>query len=260
MRKPRKVFMVSTHVDTMKVHKEATESLKAGVHPLYVIEKALALAEDLPEIYHVGYGGYPDENGEVSLDAAIMLGPGHKVGAVGDLRGGFYHAITLARIVMEKTTHPLIVGKGAEELARKYNLPRKNLLTDQRRQEWKEWRKNPHKRDFWQDKISDTVGILVRDHNNNLYAGVSTSGVPFKIPGRIGDSPLVGHGIYVDNEVGAAVAIGNGDVLMIHCPTFRVIELMRQGQTPQSACKKVVSYLYQKAGDHLEKASPGQRW
>jgi len=219
--------------------------LNAGGSALDAVEAACAAVEEDPEVTSVGYGGFPDASGEVTLDAVIMAEPG-RCGAVACLRG-FVPAISVARRVMEKTPHLLLVGPKAEEFAAREGFPRRELLTDRARTAWEEWKRQQAAQRQASDQKSsvlangdqaadhDTIGVLACDQAGVLAGACSTSGLAFKLPGRVGDSPIVGHGLYVDPDVGAAMGTGHGELIMRVCGTFLIVEEMRRGQTPQVA-------------------------
>ncbi|GAB4137303.1 MAG: N(4)-(beta-N-acetylglucosaminyl)-L-asparaginase [Thermogutta sp.] len=206
---------------------------------LDAVEAGCRAVEADPEVTSVGYGGLPDAAGEVTLDAVIMESP-TRCGGVACLRG-FPHPISVARRVMEKTPHVLLVGPKAEDFARQEGFAPQELLTPAARARWEEYRReNPGKPT---DRVTrhqaaedhDTVGVLVRLADGRLAGGCSTSGLAFKLPGRVGDSPIVGHGLYVDPDVGAAVGTGHGELISRVCGAFLIIEEIRRGATPQAA-------------------------
>jgi N4-(beta-N-acetylglucosaminyl)-L-asparaginase len=165
-----------------------------------------------------------------------MNGPGHRAGAVAGLRN-IRNPISVARKVMDHTRHVLLVGDGALEFARKMGFAEQNLLTDKARQRWLDWRRKLNPDDNWLDGSHDTVTMLCLDARGDLAGACSTSGLAWKIPGRVGDSPIVGAGLYVDNEVGAAGATGVGELVLRTLASFTVVEAMRQGQPPHEACR-----------------------
>ena len=218
--------------------------LDRGGSALDAVEAACAAVEEDPEVTSVGCGGFPDASGEVTLDAVIMAAP-HRCGAVACLRG-FVPAISVARRVMEKTPHVLLVGPKAEEFASREGFRRRDLLTERAKKAWQDWKERQSAQDRSatqavasgnadHDANHDTIGVLVWDQSGGLAGACSTSGLAFKLPGRVGDSPIVGHGLYVDPDVGAAVGTGHGELIMRVCGTFLIVEEMRRGQTPQAA-------------------------
>ena len=200
--------------------------LEAGGSALDAVEAAINYVELLPDEYWVGYGGVPNEVGETTLDAMILWGPTHDVGAVGCLKR-VKLAISVARKVMEETQHSLIVGDDAMRFAARMGFEETSLTNLTSPSKWEEWAAKGIPTDafdpepFEQDTLNghDTVGTIAVDTEGNLCVGCSTNGREFKIPGRVGDSPIAGAGAYADQDVGAAVATGNGDVMMRFLPT-----------------------------------------
>ena len=230
--------IVSTWSMGLKANEAAAKVLSEGGSGLDAVEAGIKTAEDDPEQTSVGYGGAPNEDGVVQLDAAIMSGPEHRVGAVAGLEC-IANPISVARKVLERTQHALLVGEGALRFALKMGFEKTNLLTEQGLQSSRD-----RNGIYWRDH--DTIGLVLLDAHGDLYAGCSTSGAAGKIAGRVGDSPLVGHGLYVDNAVGAAAATGLGEVIMRHCASFLVVECMRQGLSPQAACAETVKRMFDK--------------
>lgn len=221
--------------------------LAAGASALDVVEKAINHVELLGD-YWVGAGGVPNEVGETTLDAMIMWGPTHDAGAVGCLKR-VKRAISVARKVMEETQHSLIVGDDATRFAARMGFAETSLTSVVSQQAWDKWAaKGERTNAFDPEPIGkkggpvshDTVGSIALDAAGNLCVGCSTNGREFKIPGRVGDSPIIGAGAYCDQAVGAAVATGNGDVMMRFLPTYHVVELMRGGMEPQAAAEATI--------------------
>ncbi|MFA4864138.1 MAG: N(4)-(beta-N-acetylglucosaminyl)-L-asparaginase, partial [Bacteroidales bacterium] len=159
------------------------------------------------------------------------------------------HPISIARLVMEKTPHVMLSGDGALQFALENGFERHNLLTDKARKAWEEWKVQSHYQPVINIENHDTVGLLAMDQNGNISGGCSTSGLAFKMHGRVGDSPIIGAGLYVDNEVGAAVATGLGELVMRALSSFLVVELMRNGATPQEACQEAIQRIAKKNPD-----------
>ena len=223
--------------------------LSQGGNALDAAEAGCRAVEEDPSVTSVGYGGYPDAAGEVTLDALIMAAP-HRCGAVACLRD-YWPAISIARRVMEKTPHVLLVGPGAEAFAAAEGFPRRSLLTREAREAWERWKqehtsgsgdKLAHDNSPGQE-AHDTIGVLALDAEGHIAGGCSTSGLPFKLPGRVGDSPLVGHGLYVDPDVGGAVGTGHGELIMRVCGTFLIVEEMRRGASPLEAIKTALERI-----------------
>ncbi|GAB1604679.1 N(4)-(Beta-N-acetylglucosaminyl)-L-asparaginase-like [Argonauta hians] len=227
----------------------------------------------------VGYGGSPDENGETTLDAMIMDGNTHSVGSVADLRR-VKPAISVARAVMKYTQHTLLVGEAATKFAVQMGFQESDLHTNESIKIWKDWHSSNCQPNYWKDvkpdpdkhcgpykpanhdsfykfhneessqEISknnhDTIGMIVVDADGNIAGGTSTNGMTHKIPGRVGDSPIIGSGAYVDSAVGGAVATGDGDVMMRFLPSFHVVVLMQQGLSPTKATQKALLPIIKK--------------
>lgn len=213
--------------------KQSLVSLKAGGSVLDAVEQGIRVAEADTEVDSVGVGGIPNANGVVQLDACIMDGTNQKAGAVAALED-YPHPISVARKVMEKTKHVFVVGQGAKDFAAQQGFEKQDLLTPQQREKWKQWLKENGKE--VPKGSHDTISLLGIDAERRIAGGCSTSGLAYKLHGRVGDSPLIGGGLYVDGEVGAAGATGIGENILRYCGTFLICELMRQGKTPTEAC------------------------
>ena len=224
--------VVSTWDFGKAANAEAWKVLDAGGNALDAVEKGVNQAELDPENTSVGFGGLPDEEGEVTNDAILFWGPPHAVGAVGGMKR-IKRPISVARKVMERTKHTLLVGDDATRFAVRMGWKEETLLTDKARKIWEAWKKNPARKDFWNH---DTIGMVAIDKKGDLCAGTSTSGLAFKIKGRVGDVPIPGAGAYVDNDVGGVAATGNGDVMMRFGLALMAVELMRAGSPPAEAC------------------------
>lgn len=225
----------------------AMEVLAAGGSALDAVEKGANVTEEDPEVMSVGYGGLPNAEGVVELDAAIMDGPTHAAGAVAAMTG-IRRPISVARRVMERLPHVLLVGQNARRFALQEGFPDADLLTEAARRRWQAWRLEQSAPDVahFEKASHDTIGVCALDREGNLAVGCTTSGMAWKVPGRVGDSPLVGSGLYVDNAVGAAAATGNGDEIMKVCLSYRIVMLMEQGSGPQEACEEAIRYLLRK--------------
>lgn len=221
--------------------------LAEGASSLDAVETAINHVELLGD-YWVGAGGVPNEVGETTLDAMILWGPTHDIGAVGCLKR-VKKAISVARKVMEETQHTLIVGDDATRFAARMGFTEESLTSVVSQAAWDKWAAKKEKTDAFAPepltkpdgvKQHDTVGCIALDANGNLCVGCSTNGREFKIPGRVGDSPIPGAGAYGDQQVGGAVATGNGDVMMRFLPTYHAVELMRGGMHPQAAAEAAI--------------------
>jgi N4-(beta-N-acetylglucosaminyl)-L-asparaginase len=227
---------------TWKFGQKATEAgwphLVAGTQSsLDAVEQACRAVEADPEVMTVGRGGYPDRAGEITLDGSIMLAP-DRSGAVCCVRRSM-HPVSVARLVMEKSPHVMLAGDGAERFAGRHGIEPVDLDTEKSRAAWKKWvEAHPEARQgepFPHNEFHDTVGVLARDAAGQIAGACSTSGLPYKLPGRVGDSPIIGHGLYVDPRCGAAVATGWGELIMGVCGSFLAVELMRRGASPRDA-------------------------
>ena len=267
--------------------------LSEGGSALSAIEEGCTRCEELQCDGTVGYGGSPDEDGETTLDAMIMDGSTLNVGAVGCLRR-IKPAIRVARKVLEKTKHTLLVGEKATAFAVGQGFPEESLSTEESREMWQQWKVGGCQPNFWQnspgssnqgreragggedgeegregvgvsldprhddsdcvqwgEKNHDTIGMLALDSEGHLAAGTSTNGAKFKIPGRVGDSPIPGAGAYTDNEVGAAAATGDGDVMMRMLPSLLAVEAMRHGGSPNEAAEQIIARVARKFPDFV---------
>jgi isoaspartyl peptidase/L-asparaginase-like protein (Ntn-hydrolase superfamily) len=305
-------LVLSTWAFGRQANAAAWEVLKnPGGSALDAVEQACRVVEEDPEVTSVGYGGLPDGIGEVTLDAAVMLSP-ERCAGVAFVRG-FPHPISLARVVMETSGHKLLVGEGAEQIARSFGWRETNLRTPQALNAWRRYLATqaskaapaapgaPQTRELpptqgedqtregcetavsrlqgsenrlpqtpgFPDRaelllpplpevtpvsdrdIHDTIGVLARDHTGQIAAGCSTSGLAFKLHGRVGDSPIVGHGLYVDPAVGGAVATGHGELIMGVCGCFLAVECLRRGSSAQEAATEVIRRIAA-AYQHLE--------
>ena len=230
--------------------------LAEGGTALDAVERGANAVELNPNVVSVGYGGLPNADGVVELDAAIMNGPGHSCGAVAGMTG-IRRPISVARRVMETTPHVMLVGQQARRFALRSGFAEEDLTTPESRKRFQEWKRGRSEPDVahFDDDSHDTVGVCALDSHGNLAAGCTTSGLSWKLPGRVGDTPIIGSGLYVDNAVGAAAATGNGDEIMKACLSYRVVMLMDQGQSPQAACEEAIRYLLRKRPDHQDQGA-----
>ena len=200
-------------------------------------EAGARVAEADPTITSVGFGGLPDEQGNVTLDACVMDSNGN-AGSVAFLQN-IKHPVSVARKVMEDTKHVMLVGEGAQLFAVSQGFEEMNLLTVESRQAWKEWEKK--RREMTPHETHDTISVLVQDKNGDLAGACTTSGWAYKLHGRVGDSPIIGAGLFVDNEIGCAAATGLGEEVIKTTGSFLVVELMRQGYDPTVACEEALN-------------------
>ena len=230
-----------------KVLKSGWEILRKNGALLDAIEQSANVTELDPEDTSVGYGGLPNADGVVQLDASIMNGPDHNCGSVACLEG-IKTPCSVARLVMERTDHIHLVGKGAQNFARMHGFKVEELLTERSRKIWLRWKENlSDKDDYFPPKDGDsnmerstgTINVLGINNNGDIAGITTTSGLAWKIPGRVGDSPIIGAGLYLDNEVGAVGATGRGEEMIRSCGSFLGVEYMRNGMTAQEACEAV---------------------
>lgn len=224
---------------------EASEDLKKGGFAGDAIEKAIKAVEDFPYYKSVGFGGLPNENCEVELDAAYMDGDTLSIGAVGGIKD-FKNPISIARKLSEERFNCFLVGDGAEEYAHKEGFKRENMLTDRAKRYYTKRRKETIEKGLSPYDGHDTVGMIAVDKEGKMVAGTSTSGLFMKRRGRVGDSPVSGSGFYCDSEVGGASATGLGEDLMKGCISYEIVRLMKEGMHPQEACDKAVQELNDK--------------
>jgi N4-(beta-N-acetylglucosaminyl)-L-asparaginase len=218
--------------------------IQQGGTSLDAVEKGARVPEADEKDRSVGYGGRPDREGQVTLDACIMDANGN-AGSVCYLQE-IKHPVSVARLVMEKTPHVILAGAGAQQFALEQGFKKENLLTAESKKEWEEWLKGSQYKPIINIENHDTIGILAIDQNGNLSGACTTSGMAYKLNGRVGDSPIIGAGLFVDNEVGAATATGLGEAVLKSLGSFLVVELMRQGRSPQQACEEAVMRIVKK--------------
>lgn len=245
-------MVVSTWKFGLKANEAAWQLLSAGGRALDAVETGVRVTEADPNNGSVGIGGTPDEEGHVTLDACIMDESGD-CGSVAFLQN-ILHPISVARKVMEETRHIMLVGKGAEEFAYEHGFEKTNLLTAKAEERWNRWLAKNEGRQMPAINVEnhDTIGMIALDEKGNLSGACTTSGVGFKVHGRVGDSPIIGAGLYVDNEVGGACATGWGEAVIRICGSHLVVEYMRQGHAPQEACRLAVERLIARNPDYRE--------
>jgi N4-(beta-N-acetylglucosaminyl)-L-asparaginase len=234
-----KPIVLSTWKFGLKANEGAWSVLSANGRALDAVEAGVKITEADPDERSVGYGGRPDRDGKVTLDACIM-DEFANIGSVAFLEH-IKHPVSVARAVMEKTPHVMLVGEGALQFALSQGFPKENLLTETSEKEWKKWLKTSNYKPAANIENHDTIGMIALDTNGNLSGACTTSGLAYKMHGRVGDSPIIGAGLYVDNEVGAATATGHGEEVIRIAGCHLVVELMRQGKTPQQACEEAVA-------------------
>jgi N4-(beta-N-acetylglucosaminyl)-L-asparaginase len=226
-------------------NEKAAQIFSGGGSLLDAVEKGINVTEDDPNVTSVGYGGLPNAEGEVELDAAMMNGTTHRVGAVVNLHK-IKNPISVARLVMEKTRHSTMAGEGALRFAIEEGFKPMQLLTPKSLQAWLDWKNDPHRTTYWLDgENHDTIGMVGTDGKGHLVSGCSTSGIAWKIPGRVADSPLVGSGLYADDNAGAASATGDGDAMQCYVTSAYIVFRMGQGMHPQEACEDCLRHMAQ---------------
>ncbi len=233
-----KPVVISTWRFGLKANEAAWEILKNKGRALDAVEAGVKIPEGDPNERSVGYGGRPDRDGRVTLDACIM-DEFSNIGSVACLEH-IKHPISVARAVMEKTPHVMLVGEGALQFALDQGFLKENLLVEASEKEWREWLKKNEYNPRVNIENHDTIGMLALDEMGNLSGACTTSGLSYKMHGRVGDSPIIGAGLYVDNEVGGATATGHGEEVIRIAGCHLVVELMRQGKSPQKSCEEAV--------------------
>lgn len=247
----------------LKAVETAVELMKQGADPLDAAIAGVAIVEADPSDHSVGYGGIPNAEGVVELDAAVMHGPTHGGGAVASLRN-IKHPAAVARLVMRRTDHCLLVGEGALKFARLHGIPEEDLLTDEARKIWLYWKETSSRNDDYIPPPPDQVDPAVRaffgpeyirehgtihlsalDTHGNLGCTTTTSGLYYKIPGRVGDSPILGAGLFLDNTVGSAGSTGRGEANLLNLSSHTIVEELRRGRSPEEAvleaCRRVAA-------------------
>jgi|TARA_B100000768_G_scaffold93948_2_gene87866 L-asparaginase/N4-(beta-N-acetylglucosaminyl)-L-asparaginase len=240
--------VVSTWKHGLLANDAAWGILSKGGRAIDAVEAGVRVPEADPDNHTVGYGGYPDRDGKVTLDACIM-DENQNCGSVAFLQG-IKHPISVARKVMDDTPHVMLVGEGALKFALQKGFKQENLLTPKAEAAWRSWLKKAEYDPVINIENHDTIGMLALDQKGNLSGACTTSGAAFKMHGRVGDSPLIGAGLYVDNEVGAATATGMGELMIKTVGCHLVVELMRQGYDPEEACRQAVERIAKKLGDY----------
>jgi len=241
--------IISTWNHGLPSNEAAIKVLNNGGSIVDAVEQGVWVPEADPNNRSVGLGGMPDRDGHVTLDASIM-GPDGNAGSIAFLEH-IVHPVSVARKVMEDTPHELLVGEGALQFALEQGFKKENLLTPGAEKAWKEWLKKANYDPVinWENepnKYHDTIGLLAVDKDGDVAGACTTSGMGFKMHGRVGDSPIIGAGLFVDNEVGAATATGMGELVLKTLGSFLVVEFMRNGMSPQQACEAAVMRIVHK--------------
>lgn len=243
-----KPVVISTWKHGLAANAAAWKILEMGGYALDAVEQGVRVAEADPENQSVGVGGLPDRTGRVTLDACIM-NENSDCGSVAALQD-IKHPITVARMVMEKTPHVMLVGQGAKAFALTQGIKAENLLLGPAKEKWLEWVKS---QDYKAPPINtenhDTIGMLALDKEGRLCGACTTSGAAYKLHGRVGDSPIIGAGLFIDQDVGGACATGMGEAVIRVAGSASVVELMRGGASPAQACKIMVERVIAKHPD-----------
>jgi isoaspartyl peptidase/L-asparaginase-like protein (Ntn-hydrolase superfamily) len=237
-------IVISTWNHGIEANKAAMKVISDNGKAIDAVEAGVRVPESDPEMMSVGYGGLPDRDGMVTLDACIMDETGN-CGAVSYLQH-IKNPISVARKVMDETPHVMLSGKGALDFALEKGFTKENLLTKKARDRWEEWLKTSQYKPIVNIENHDTIGMLAIDNKGDISGACTTSGMAWKLHGRVGDSPIIGAGMFVDNEVGGACATGVGEMVMKTLGSFLIVELMRQGMNPQEACEEAVHRIVTK--------------
>ena len=229
---------------------KAMEVLEAGGNALDAVEQGCMIEEANEKGQSVGKGGLPDRDGHVTLDACIMDKNGN-CGAVVYLQN-ITHAVSVARKVMEDTPHVMLAGEGAKQFAISKGFEAEDLLTEASKKVWEEWKVKSEYKPIINIENHDTIGMLAIDKNGDISGACTTSGLAYKMAGRVGDSPIIGSGLFIDNEVGGCVATGLGEEVVKTEGSFLVVELMRQGKSPQEACEEAIGRIVNKPNSNYK--------
>lgn len=263
--------VVVSSANGLETVKKAYEIILSGKDALDGVIAGVNLVEDDPTDHSVGLGGLPNEDGIVELDSCCMHGQTHNAGAVASIRN-IRNPSKVARLVMERTDHVLIVGEGALRFALRHGFKEENLLTDEARKIWLKWKENSSEKDDWfppfkedkshstldEERITGTINCNGLDMNGNLSGVTTTSGLAYKIPGRVGDSPIIGAGLYVDNAIGACGSTGRGEENLKNLSSFMVVEYMRMGKSPEEACLLICRRIVDHAKARFLKDAEGK--
>jgi len=240
--------VISTWDFGVAANRRAWETLQQGGTALDAAEQGVRVTEADPEISSVGLGGLANSEGIVELDASIMDGNRLEAGSVASLQN-ILHPVSVARLVMTETPHLLLVGDGARRFALQHGFEEQELVTEHSRRAWEELRD----RKLSDVTNHDTIGMIVLDGESNMAGACTTSGLSYKLPGRVGDSPLIGHGMYCDSSCGGAAATGVGEEVIKVCGSYQVVEFMRQGIEPNEAIRRVLGRMIQRDPANREK-------
>ncbi len=227
---------------------KAGQDLDAGINALDAAIAGVALEENDLLNTTVGNGGAPDREGNVTLDASVMDSNGNS-GAVANVKN-IANVALLAKKVMTETPHVMLAGKGAEAFAYTQGFKKENLLTEASKKAWEEWKQSSEYKPIINIENHDTIGMLCIDKAGDIAGACTTSGIAYKMKGRVGDSPIIGSGLFVDNQIGAAAATGLGEEIMKTVGSFLIVELMRNGMHPQQACEEAINRIVTKSNTY----------
>jgi len=277
--------LVISSANGLRANEKAMEMIRAGADTLDAVIAGVNIVEDDPKDNSVGYGGLPNEEGDVELDASVMHGPSKRAGAVASIRH-IKNPSKVAKLVMERTDHVLLVGEGAFRFALAHGFKKEDLLTDDSREIWLKWKESRSNRDAWGPGLdapetasptssrdldpkrrellaladwivahppTGTINCLAINERGDISGTTTTSGLAFKIPGRVGDSPLIGCGLFVDNEVGAAGSTGRGEECIKINASHTIVEMMRRGMSPTDACLEACKRIAANYNNNMKK-------
>ncbi len=248
-----KYAMIATWVMARYAIEEGNELLLKNGDAADAIETAIKMVEDYPYYKSVGYGGLPNERGEVELDGAFMDGKTLSIGAVAGVKQ-VKNPISVARLLSQYRFNNILVGKGAEEYAFNHGFEPVDMLTDRAKQHYEKRLRDMKEKNLSAYDGHDTVGMVALDQTGHMCAGTSTSGLFMKRPGRVGDSPFIGSGFYVDEKVGGCVATGVGEDIMKGCLSYEIVQQMKRGKTPMQAASDAVEAFNQELIERRGKA------
>ena len=247
---PTSPVVISTWKHGLEANKCASKLISKNALALDVVEQGVRVTESDLKVRTVGYGGYTDSIGNVTLDAAIMDHK-HNVGSVAYLKN-IKHPISVARKVMEKSKHAMLAGSGAYNFALEHGFKHEDILTEESKKDFLRWEKGETDKIPTDQENHDTITQLALDIHGNLAAACTTSGLAYKLDGRVGDSPIIGSGLFVENNVGAAGATGVGEEIIKSVGSFLIVELMSQGYSPFMACKEAVNRIIKKHRNKID--------
>ena len=241
--------------NVQNVTAKAWEVIQKNQSALDAVEQGCMVEEADVKNSTVGMGGLPDRDGHVTLDACVMDKDGN-YGAVVNVQN-ITHVVSLAKKVMQETPHVILAGLGAEQFAYEQGFKKENLLTESSKKAWERWKEKSEYKPIINIENHDTIGMLAIDKNGDISGACTSSGLAYKMSGRVGDSAIIGSGLFIDNEVGGATATGLGEDILKTVGSFLIVELMRQGKSPQKACEEAVNRVVKKAGANYKNFQVG---